>query len=61
MKTITNWFFKPTAADIAKEELEEAKRQYMLAQSNVEYHSSMVIYHRARIARLKQTLAAEKD
>lgn len=54
--------FKPVPAEVlAAEELEEAKRTLLLAQSQQEYWTQMVAYHETRILRLTQQTAAYKE
>lgn len=48
---------KPTPETLALRELEEAKRQLLVAQSGKEYADSMVKYHEARIKRLTKIIA----
>ena len=50
---------KPPLA-IAQQELEEATRQLLLAQSGQEYAARMVQYHQDRIKRLRMYVEAEK-
>ena len=49
---IKNVYKTPSAEAIALQELEEAKRKLLEAQSGREYADSMVKYHEARIKRL---------
>ena len=56
MKSLLSLFRKPSAETLAQIELEEAKRQLLVAQSNAEYRNAMVEYHRRRIARLQTIL-----
>lgn len=56
MKSLLSLFRKPSAETLAQIELEEAKRQLLVAQSNAEYRNAMVEYHRRRIARLQTML-----
>ena len=51
-----NPFRKPSAAMLARMELEEAQRQLLAAQSAAEYAQRMASYHEARIKRLKAYL-----
>lgn len=55
-----NPFRKPTAAELAKAELEEASRKLLNAQSGLEYAEAMVRYETARVRRLQETLAEVK-
>ena len=56
MKSLLSLFRKPSAETLAQIELEEAKRQLLVAQSNAEYRNAMLEYHRRRIARLQTIL-----
>ena len=51
-----NPFRKPTAAELAKAELEEARRKLLNAQSGMEYAEAMVRYETARVRRLEDIL-----
>ena len=55
-----NPFRKPTAAELAKAELEEARRKLLNAQSGMEYAEAMVRYETARVRRLEETLGQAK-
>ena len=56
-----NPFRKPTAAELAKAELEEARRKLLNAQSGgVEYADAMVRYETARVRRLEDILGQVK-
>lgn len=47
--------FNPPPADVlALEELAEARRSLLQAQSQQEYYASMVAYHEGRVLRLTQ-------
>lgn len=56
MKSFTEWVKKiwqtPTANELAINELEDAKRQLLNAQSATEYAARMAMYHSDRIKRL---------
>ncbi len=56
MKSLLSLLRKPSAETLAQIELEEAKRQLLVAQSDAEYRNAMVEYHRRRIARLQTIL-----
>ncbi len=58
IKKLTDPFRAPSAELLAQRELEEAKRQLLVAQAGQEYASAMVQYHQARISRLNQVLQA---
>jgi len=49
---VKSWFAAPSAESIALQELEDAKRKLLEAQSGREYADSMCKYHEARIKRL---------
>lgn len=49
-------FQKPSALSLAQAELEEARRQLLVAQSSMEWARSLTDYHRARITRLEAIL-----
>lgn len=52
MKPITNIFRKPSAVLLARQELEDAQRSLLAAQSAAEYAGRMAEYHCDRISRL---------
>jgi len=54
IKVILNALRKPSAQAIAVQELEEAKRNLLLAQSAAEYATQISRYHLARIKRLSE-------
>lgn len=49
-------FTPPSAATLAQNELEDAERALLKAQSGREYAEAMVTYHQRRISRLKGIL-----
>lgn len=49
-------FRTPTAAELAKKELEETKRALLEAQSTFEYAGAMVDYHTKRLRRLQSVV-----
>lgn len=51
-----NPFRKPTSTDLARAELEEARRRLLNAQSGLEYAEAMVRYETARVRRLESIL-----
>lgn len=53
---ISNPFRKPSVKVLAQQELEDAQRQLLVAQSAYEYARTMAAYHEARIKRLTQYL-----
>jgi hypothetical protein len=54
-----NPFRKPAAHTLALEELQEAERQLLQAQTAMEYAKNMVDYNRARVTRLRKYLSEE--
>lgn len=46
----------PSAATLAQRELEDSRRQLLVAHSAQEYYTAMVQVHRTRIARLTATI-----
>lgn len=56
MKKLTALLRKPSAAELAQAELDEARRELLEAQTGRDYATAMVDYHSARIARLEGTL-----
>ena len=53
---LLDMFRTPTAAELAKKELEETKRALLEAQSAFEYAGTMVDYHTKRIRRLQSVV-----
>lgn len=53
-KDIVRLFHQPSADVIAREELEAAQREYLKAQSGLDYARRMVEYHADRINRLSR-------
>jgi hypothetical protein len=53
-KKLFQSFNVPTAEQLARKELEQAKRELLSAQSNAEYYTRMVDYNIARIKRLQK-------
>lgn len=51
-----NPFRKPSAAELAKVELEEARRKLLDAQTGLEYAEAMVRYQSSRVRRLETIL-----
>lgn len=49
-------FRTPTAEQLAQRELEEARRQLLVAHSSQEYAQTIVEYHRKRVSRLETLL-----
>lgn len=56
--SITNIFRKPSAVMLARQELEDAQRSLLQAQSAAEYARRMTEYHFDRIKRLTSFLKA---
>ena len=52
IKRIIALFRKPTALEIAVRDLEQAKRDYMLAMQHAEYYAAQASYNDGLIARL---------
>lgn len=52
LKEFIQTFRKPSAATLARIELEDAQRQLLAAQSSAEYASRLAGYHSDRIKRL---------
>lgn len=61
LKIIKNWLVAPASRDLALAELEEAKRELLRAQTNLDYAKAVVAYHQARITRLTQATEEKKD
>jgi hypothetical protein len=59
MNKLLNPFQKPSAALLARVELEEAKRQLLAAQTALEYAQSMVAYNESKVKRLTTYLKKE--
>ena len=51
-------FSKPPAVVLAQQELEDARRELLNAETTAEYFRSQVEFQKTRIARLERTLAA---
>lgn len=51
---------KPSAIEMATEELEQAEKSLLGAQAAAEYAMSMCQYHEARIKRLKAYLGSDQ-
>lgn len=49
-----NPFRKPTAEQIAKNDLEDAKRHLLKSMSQAEYHGKMTEYYRNMVKRLSE-------
>ena len=52
--TLKKLYKTPSAEELAREELEEAKRELLVAQSNAEFYARMVDYQTMRIRRLQK-------
>ncbi len=48
-----NLFRKITAGDMARDELHQARRELLVAESNAEYWDAQAVYNRQRIERLE--------
>ena len=53
---LLDMFRIPTAAELAKKELEDTKRALLEAQSAFEYAGAMVDYHTKRLRRLQSVV-----
>lgn len=51
-----NPFHKPTALTLAVDELQEAQRQLLIAQTSQEYSKALVQYNQERIKRLSSAI-----
>ena len=49
MFNLKGLYAQPSHIDLAHKELGEAKREYLIAQSNAEYYAAMVDYNAKRI------------
>lgn len=56
INTIKQLFTKPSAEVIAQQELDDARRELLQAQSTRELYESYVTYHQQRITRLRAFL-----
>lgn len=61
LKDIKRVFRPPPAEILAAEELQEARRDLLRAQSSREYFAQMEVYHEQRILRLTQMLSDYKE
>lgn len=52
---LTNLFSKTPVATIVEKEVYETKVALLTAQSNLEYYTAMVSYHKAKLTRLEAT------
>ena len=52
MNKIISWFNKPLAKDIAKSDLEEAQRQFLIHDKAAAYHAKMREFYSASINNL---------
>ena len=54
--------FRPAPPEVlAARELDEARRQLLVAESAAEYANAMCAYHRSRIERLQRYLKGEQE
>lgn len=54
--------FRPASPEVlAARELDEARRQLLVAESAAEYANAMCVYHEARIDRLQWYLKGEQE
>lgn len=56
---VPNWLRQRTPLELATRELDEAKRDLLLAQSGLDYATGMVKYHTDRIKRLTHYINIE--
>lgn len=59
LNQITQFLRKPSAAQLAQAELDEARRELLAAHGALDYTLAMVDYHQARITRLELMLGKE--
>ncbi len=59
MKFISELFRKPSPAELATTELEEARRKLLEAQTGFDYATAMVEYERTRVERLEAYLQGQ--
>lgn len=57
MKFIRDLFRKPTAAELAQVELDQAQRKLLEAQTCMDYATALVRYETARVERLRSYLS----
>ena len=57
--SIRQYFRTPSAAEMARAELEEARRGFLTAQTARDYAAAITEYERVRIRRLEEFLAKE--
>lgn len=57
--TKLNIFRLPTAQEAAQEERDQAERELLKAQSNLEFYRAMVIYHSDQLRRLNNYLESK--
>lgn len=60
IKTLQRLLQKPHSHELAVRELNDAKRELLVAQTGKDYAEAMCKYHEARIARLQELLGVEK-
>jgi hypothetical protein len=61
IESIKKAFSKPTAANLAEEELENAKRELLRHTTAMEYSKHMTNYYSGVIERLKRTINKENS
>jgi hypothetical protein len=59
--SIVKLFRKPSARTLAQIELEEARRQLLVAQTRYDYAKSQVDFHQACIKRLEAIMRCPED
>ena len=61
MFNLKGLYAQPSHIDLAHKELEEARREYLIAQSNAEYYTAMVEYNAKRIDRLTNYVREQSE
>jgi len=61
MFNLKGLYAQPSHIDLAHKELEEAKREYLIAQSQAEYFTAMVEYNAKRIDRLTNYVREQSE
>ena len=59
--SITRFFKTPDAVTLASRDLEEAKRQLLVAQAQAEHSAKMVEYYQGMVSRLSNYVQKEMD
>lgn len=61
MFNLKGLYAQPSHIDLAHKELEEAKREFLMAQSLAEYYTAMVGYNAKRIDRLTNYVREQSE